>query len=181
MSLFSALFGSKKKGVPVKDLVVMTSIEKYRTISKIESSKKVIIVAWFERTKQELLEIMEQQAVLHEVLLAKEVRPHHATGNTIIFAEHYPIESEEQAFFETINIEEAIIYSALDEPLFMAFGGEKISSLMQKMGMATDEIIEHKMISSSIQNAQQKISKQVDYVQQAKSQEDWFKKNYFAR
>ena len=50
-------------------------------------------------------------------------------------------------------------YLSLDDDLVRIFGGEKLKSTMVRMGMEPGESIEHKMVSRSIEKAQQKVEK----------------------
>jgi hypothetical protein len=79
----------------------------------------------------------------------------------VVFAEHYPLREKEQALFEKLQLNPAIVYSSLTEPLFKAFGGENIISLVQKLGIDENEAMEHKMISNYIIKAQEKLKKKV--------------------
>jgi preprotein translocase subunit SecA len=49
--------------------------------------------------------------------------------------------------------------------------------MMKQMGMKEDSMIEHKMISSSIENAQEKIEKKVLTENAANSQQEWIERN----
>ena len=48
-------------------------------------------------------------------------------------------------------------YLSLEDDLLRIFGGERISGVMNKLGLSEGEPIEHKMISRSIENAQRKV------------------------
>jgi len=48
-------------------------------------------------------------------------------------------------------------YMALEDDLLRIFGGERMSSIMERLGMEEDEPIEHGMISKAIENAQKKV------------------------
>lgn len=48
-------------------------------------------------------------------------------------------------------------FLALDDDLLRIFGGERISSIMSKLGMQEGEPIEHNLISRAIENAQSKV------------------------
>jgi preprotein translocase subunit SecA len=74
-------------------------------------------------------------------------------------------------------LNEALIYSALDEPLFKHFGGDKIIQMMKQLGMKEDSMIEHKMVSKAIENAQEKIEKKVIAEQDASSPQKWIERN----
>lgn len=48
-------------------------------------------------------------------------------------------------------------YLSLDDPLLRIFGGDRMRSMMQRLGMAKGESIEHKWLSRSIESAQRKV------------------------
>jgi len=48
-------------------------------------------------------------------------------------------------------------YLSLEDDLLRIFGSDRISSIMDKLGMEEDEPIEHSMISKAIENAQRKV------------------------
>ncbi len=48
-------------------------------------------------------------------------------------------------------------YLSLEDDLLRIFGSDRLSSLMDKLGMDEDEPIEHNMISKAIENAQRKV------------------------
>jgi preprotein translocase subunit SecA len=51
-------------------------------------------------------------------------------------------------------------YLSLEDDLMRIFAAERISGLMQRIGMAEDEPIEHRMISRAIENAQSRVEAQ---------------------
>ncbi|MDT8273690.1 MAG: preprotein translocase subunit SecA, partial [Desulfomonilia bacterium] len=52
---------------------------------------------------------------------------------------------------------ESRFYMSLEDNLLRIFGSEQISSIMDRLGVAEDEPIEHKLISRSIEGAQKKV------------------------
>ncbi len=50
-------------------------------------------------------------------------------------------------------------YLSLEDDLVRIFGGEKVKNTMMRMGMQPGESIEHKMVSRSIEKAQEKVEK----------------------
>jgi preprotein translocase subunit SecA len=84
---------------------------------------------------------------------------------------------KEDLVFEQLGLKEAIILTSLDEPLLKIFGGEKLIDIMQKLGMKEDEIIEHKMVSQSIANAQKKIEERMIVEQSVRSQSEWLERS----
>ncbi|MEG1823716.1 MAG: preprotein translocase subunit SecA [Cloacibacillus sp.] len=52
---------------------------------------------------------------------------------------------------------ESRFYISLEDDLIRLFGGEKISGIMEKLGMEKGESIEHPLLSRAIENAQKKV------------------------
>ncbi|MDW8317519.1 MAG: preprotein translocase subunit SecA, partial [Anaerolineae bacterium] len=52
---------------------------------------------------------------------------------------------------------ESRFYVALDDDLMRRFGGERVASIMERLGVEDDVPIEHPMISKSIENAQMRV------------------------
>ncbi|MCI7612837.1 MAG: preprotein translocase subunit SecA [Selenomonadaceae bacterium] len=52
---------------------------------------------------------------------------------------------------------ESRFYLSLEDDLLRLFGGDNISSIMNRLGMGEDDPIEHKLITRSIANAQKKV------------------------
>ena len=48
-------------------------------------------------------------------------------------------------------------YISLEDDLMRIFGGERIMGLMERMGMQEGEVIEHRMVNTSIENAQRRV------------------------
>jgi preprotein translocase subunit SecA len=61
--------------------------------------------------------------------------------------------------------------------LFKQFGGERIQMMMKQLGVEQQEMLEHPMISKSLENAQRKLEKKVGTEHLANSPEEWFRKN----
>ena len=57
------------------------------------------------------------------------------------------------------------------------FGGDKLTSMMKRLGADEDEPISHPFVTNAIQNAPKNIEKQVPKDVQTESMEDWFKFN----
>jgi len=50
-------------------------------------------------------------------------------------------------------------YLSLDDDLMRRFASEKVKSMMKRLGMKSDEAIEHKMVSKSIERAQKQVER----------------------
>lgn len=98
-----------------------------------------------------------------------------------ILLEHYPYLETDEKLLEKINNQipnnQIDYYLAIDEPFFKQFGSDRIAGLMHRLGMKEDEMMEHKMISNSIKNAQKKVSKKISLEKRAGSINDWLRLN----
>lgn len=138
----------------------------------------VIFITWFPETTKKLKEFFFQQNIdKHRIIETKHVYHSKLAGHTAVFAEHFPIHTKEATLCEKWVQKSIVVYSALDEPLFMHFGGEKILEMIQKMGMNEKEAIEHPLVSKSILNIQEKIAEKVFIEQFAVSQSAWMENN----
>lgn len=174
----------KKKSNPdeitVTDKVVIDEQAKLAVLLHAwQQAPQSVIVCWFEDSLDKISAYMnENSREPVPVLLMRDALTAQRAGRSPIFAEHYPLRSKEITAYQALQIEKAVVYSSLREPLFRQFGGDKIIHVMQQLGMKETELIEHSMISSSIKKAQEKIEQKTTLDQSARSQEEWIEKNY---
>lgn len=169
-----SLFGKKESKTKIIDRVFISSGAKQIAIKqKIASEPGLIIITWFDESYNQVKGLASGA----ELYLAREIASHHVQNKNVLFFEHYPLPIKEHELLQKLQLDEAIFYSSLDEPIFMHFGGEKMILLMEKMGLSGNETIEHPMISTAIKNAQEKISREVMIEQSVQSQAEWFSKN----
>lgn len=100
---------------------------------------------------------------------------------TVLVSEIHPLAGRDEALNQLIHEKTDAVtvrfYTSLDSSLFTIFAGTRIQDLMLKMGIKEDELIEHKMISQSIKQAQEKIKSQLAVEKDATSETDWMKQN----
>lgn len=173
-----SFFRKKPAGIKTDDNVYITEEARLAALLQMwQTAPETAFIFWFDQSLEKAAEYFNQhQAATVVLLTAREAARRHGSG-PVVFAEHYPISAKEENLWQELNLPHITVYSCLEEPLFQRFGGERIISLIKKLGMEETEAISHPMISQSIRNAQQKIAKQVSFEQTASSQEDWFKKN----
>jgi hypothetical protein len=174
------MFGwfSKKDKTPARkcrDLVWISRDAKWKALPALLKEKQpVFVYGWFPTTIEKAKKVVADAGLHMPVQYASDFSDLSASNANVIVLEHHPLVHKEEWILSAGYPKEILVLSALDEPLFTYFGGERIISLMQKMGMDESETIEHKMISSSILRAQQKISDKVMADFSAKSMEEWF-------
>lgn len=176
------LFKSKSKYNTVNDQVWMTIEAKFRACQKmLLANPDTIFVAWFEDTAQVLRKSLNVDENTNTVLLAERILLENLRNELVIFVEHYPLIEKEQNLFVSMGLNNVPVLSALDEPFFNVFGGDRIRELMYKLGTQEDEVIAHAMINKSIMRAQEQIAKKVLSEKPATSAKQWFVVNGLVR
>jgi hypothetical protein len=170
------LFKKKEPYVPVVDRVLMSEEGKLNALFREWSAEnKSVFIFWFEESLDKAaIYFAGHTNIPVNLIMAREAS--HLKDKKIFFAEHHPLNNKEQELFQKLSLPVAYVYSSMDEPLFKLFGGDRIVTLMKQLGLKEDEVIEHKMISNSISQAQKKIGKKVVIDHSATSQEAWIKK-----
>jgi hypothetical protein len=172
------LFGSGSKPVKVIDRIYMSDAAKWAAMADlVKTDPACTFIFWFDETRRLAEDDFNKAGLTADIFQAREISYHHVPGKKLIFGEHYPLAAKETELYEKLQLEEAVVYSSLTEPIFKKFGGEFIIELMHKLGMQENEMVEHKLISKSIRNAQEKMEKKIIIEQPANSAEDWFLRN----
>lgn len=99
----------------------------------------------------------------------------------IIVAEHHPISAKDRSLIESVDrltcSASICFHVSLDDPLMKHFAGDKLATMMKRMGADENEPISHRFVTNAIQNAQEKIEEQVPRDVATESMEDWFRFN----
>jgi hypothetical protein len=172
---------AKKKVViatVVKDLVFATDSEREKYLLEISKMHDTNIIAWFESDLNYLNRLFGDnwnhssvKVYLHTSLAASEINP----DIPMVLWGRHPLASVEDKLLAALPKVSALVgMTSLDDALIQHFGGDKVKSLMGKMGHKEGEILEHSMISASIRNAQQDLDKKVENPISANSASDWF-------
>lgn len=175
------LFGKKEdtpEGIFLDKTYITTAAKINACITLAKEQPNTIFICWFATTAKTLRAAFLQQGLDElKIVETKELRLATLQNKVPVFAEHYPLHSKEIKLMEQFGIEKAIVFSAMDEPLFKYFGSEKMIPLMKLLGMKEDEPIEHSAVTKYIKRGQEKIAAIVIAEQFAPSQEEWMKKN----
>ena len=140
-------------------------------------NSNTVFIAWFDESIDELENYFLRANIQATISKARTINKSQIEGSNIIFIEHYPMKSKELQLLEQLSLKEVVFLTALDEPLLKYFGGEKLITMMQNMGMKEDEAIEHSLITQSIANAQEKIEARISIEQSTRSQAEWMERN----
>ncbi|HAS39726.1 MAG TPA: hypothetical protein DCS93_04575 [Microscillaceae bacterium] len=172
-----------------------------------QSGAFLLIINQFENTHQEVQQMLNKLGLSHQhltetttmleavniftinaesaldlsvsTLLASELA--NKTGLQAIITEHHPSFRQEQILLghlqdllPTLSIE---VFTAIEEPFMQVFGGERITAIMERIGVKENEFLEHTMITKSITRAQQKVDKSMGQNITANSQQEWMDKS----
>jgi hypothetical protein len=174
------MFGWFKKKDPapkVRDIVYKDQEAKWRALlAEARKEPTPLFIAWFDDSLEKLQRFFSEHGQDAELLSYKHAHKGSATGRPLIFIEHYPLAEKEQQVFAALGAD-VHIFSSLDEGFFKLFGGERISVLLDKIGMEENEGLSHSMITKAIRNAQDKIASKLTLEQSAGSMEEWMHKN----
>jgi hypothetical protein len=178
MGLFD-IFSKKEKLPEMKDMVWKNLNGKFSGLLKlIEQYPESVWISWFSDTQSIFNQFLKSGISKQiEIKMAKNVKPSMIENKTVVFLEHYPLRLEEEKLIQLWKPKEIFVLNSLDEPLFEAFGAQRIITLMENMGMKDDEQIQHDMVTKSIKRAQEKLQQKVVIENSANSSKDWFKMN----
>lgn len=173
------LFGRKAAKQKVTDIVWATEEMKWKGImEEWRKDPSLVIICWFEETLRQLQTVFNRETTA-EVSIYTTTHLHSALlkDKQVLFAEHYPLKKKEQQFFEQLSLSHIVVFSALNEPLFLRFGGEKILQLMKQLGMQEEESINNELISKAISRAQEKIETKISTELLCSSSKEWLERN----
>jgi len=172
------LFKKKESMPPIRDMVWMSDAAKRRgALALIAAAEAPVIAAWFDETVEEWQRFLDAEGHSFRVESVSYLQNLDVKDRTVFLLEHYPLASRETKVMQNWKPKDLVVFVSMEEPLLQLFGGDNLIGLAKKMGLAEDEALEHKMISRSIRNAQEKLDKKVEPERPADAQEEWFKGN----
>lgn len=178
MGLFG--FGKEKKSLPeIRDMVWINNPSKQKgVLNFLQKTQNAILVAWFTETQEQFDWFLNGQNNLGVTIeLARTIYAGKAEGKKLILLEHYPLRSKEEDLISKLQPAGVVVFNSLEEPLFAHFGGDRLTQMISSLGLKEDEMIEHPMISKSIEQAQQKLEKEIIVEHTTNSQKEWMEKN----
>lgn len=135
-----------------------------------------------EADRQEQTVFVAPASLLSSASLADFLKTLSGKGQvSFLFAGHYPLPAKENALLEKLYSlfpdNTVTFYSSLDDPSFELFNSDRIVSILESLGLKEDEMLEHKMITTAMKRAREKIEASVKNEILTSSEEEWFLKN----
>lgn len=132
------LFGSKKENSSsFTDRVYMSSNAKQNAIVKLATDNpNTVFIGWFSVTINNTKTLFKQHQIDESRVI--DYRHFHSgavAGKEIVFLEHYPLSEKEKQFIQNIEQAKFIVFSAMDEPIFLHFGSEKMAPMLKMLGL----------------------------------------------
>jgi hypothetical protein len=127
--------------------------------------------------------VLTSEAIPSFVARAISSQPKSATLSpvSVNLIEHYPLLERDQRVLDLDMVWPVRLdftcYTSLDEPWLSLFGVDRIRSMLPKLGMDKEEVLEHPMLIQSIQSAQKRLGRQVSHEQICASCQEWVRKN----
>lgn len=176
------LFGKKEEEASKSiftDRCYMTTPAKLKACAALaKENPGTLFICWFNATLELFKNHFAQQGLDTSLLMdARHFNAGMLHDKKAVFTEHHPMHSKELELVKNWTLQPIVVYSAMDEPLFVHFGSEKMLGLMKLLGMKEDEVIEHSLVTKSIIKGQDKIAAAVQQEQPASSQKEWLEKN----
>ncbi len=171
------MFFSRKK-CAARYLIYLSKILKYKNlIAKFQegdSSKRVILIYFFESSAEDFIKLMmvvglevhkvSSQGMLQNGYNLIDARSAPSLNildsDEVHILEIHPIYSLNQLpikLAEKAGVKEVFYYSGLDESALTVFGSERLTKMMETLGLRDDEAIEHSMVTKSIERGQKKL------------------------
>ncbi len=179
---FFDLFGKKEEGADnavLRDKVYISAQGKMNACLELAKEQpEMVFIAWFSETVNRFSTFFSDHGLDEgRVKLATTFHPASHPNAPLVFLEHYPLAAKELEFAEKHHLASSLVFSSMDEPLFVFFGSEKMIPLVKLLGIKENEPIEHSYVSQSIHKGQHKIADKVTSEHLADSQDEWMRKN----
>jgi hypothetical protein len=164
-----------------------------------QATQPLLLVAFFAETAELLAQLLRDRGIAFAevgpmralrpvgvpvlLALAERVAQVHANpGETWQFcvAEHHPLPEPNTALIEQLQRlgpQTPVFHSALDEPLMLRFGGERVAALMLRLNMPANEPVQSPIVAKALANARDKVRKKVVAPLPARSLRGWLAAN----
>jgi hypothetical protein len=96
----------------------------------------------------------------------------------LIFYGLYPLPGREGDLLERFpQAKSRVTCASLEDYLFKVFGMEKVTTLMETLGMKDGECIEHRFVDKAIESAKEKLGSKIKNEIKAETEAEWFQRN----
>jgi hypothetical protein len=100
----------------------------------------------------------------------------------VYLLEHHPLLSKDELIFNFQDVPSFkfnyLAFMSFEDPLLKVFGGDNLTSLLDRLGMSEDECLSHPWISKSIVRAQKKVAQSASGDSECENSTAWFSKYY---
>ena len=177
-----ALHSIQQHQMPV---IVFWFLDHRKSFIEFCNTEKVPLVAWDDRslTSSPAIYWVDAVSITKSLSISASLSEQVKKGKMVLFFDaHYPLIEKEVLILEKIKewnqANVCITFcQSLDSAFFKQFVGDKLLPLLDQLGLKEDECLEHKMITVSIANAREKLSKSVTSELTAHSEHAWFSTN----
>jgi len=175
------MFSFFKKKDRLPDFVVfMDKVQLYKWLATTIGNESCTLLCFFEDTFTEVNQLLE--AAGNSAATALRISGQSLSGikSPVYIVDLFPVKTK---FINVVvqakqsGASDIHLLTHLDDPFFLHFGGERIKTLVQKLGMDAGESITHPMITASIQNAQEKVENKIVHEKDAGSISEWLRLN----
>ena len=177
--MFSFFKREKSKELPA--IMVFTSkVQLYKWLIADAMQSPSAIFYFFEETGKELEALLNAAGAESIKLINWKDADKTMVSDKAYVAELYPLSGPYTTLIHNIQQHSKTsiqTLSHLDSPIFMKMGGDKLKTLVARLGIREEESISHAMVTRAISNLQSKITTKVISEREASSAEDWFRSN----
>src|SRR5215212_3609151 len=131
------IFKKKEEGnTKVTDIIWISTGAKWNGLIELwKKANETLFIFWFDESLRQGEEFLSRhEAGTMDLRMGREMHHHPAENKPVVFTEHFPLKKKEQELFQKLGLEEVMVLSALDEPLFKRFGSDKIVQMMKQLG-----------------------------------------------
>jgi hypothetical protein len=176
--MFNWLFKKKEKGITAQSHIYMKRQHAWAALMQAAGGRPgAVVVYWFDDHGDQLAALAGDggpQLVHYRQAASPEFR-----NRPLFFAGHYPFYNREQQLYRDLRLQQPEVYASLEDAVFQLFGGQRIASLMQALGVSENEAISHPMIAKSLVRAQKKAeAKAGGSESSARSEAEWVRMNF---
>ena len=156
-------FSKKPKKAELSFQVYFTKLVKYQQMIELlmEGNGGAKLLYFFNQTKEEVSDLIAAAGVSNcEILDAHTY--FNTTPEKVFLVEAHPLASVTDQLLSKLHPEtELYCFIGMDELLMKLFGSDRLMSMMEKMGIKSDEVISHTLVTSSIKKAQVKLDEKL--------------------